>query len=180
MLLMFLAPPLWGQTTKPVPPDSLVTITGGSDATGHNYTWIITNHYDAAITAVEFPHYRADTFTPPEGWVGDMTNFIGRGGKEGICTAKAEALGSAVYPGKSAEFYLRVAPKGAKRGTRQARVIFEDGRDVLVQVEAPILEPFLERNLTLVGLGVMFALFVLVARLRRKPPAEKPTESESV
>ncbi len=172
-VLLLMALPLRGQTaTESPPPNTLVTITGGPDATGHNYTWTITNHHAAAITAIAFPHYRADTFTPPEGWTGDITNFRGRGATEGLCSGKAEAPGAAIAPGGSAEFYLRVAPKGAKRGTRAARVSFEDGREVLVQVETPVREPFLERNMTLVGLGVMFAIFLLVARLRRKPAPE--------
>ena len=177
-VLLLVAPPLWGQTsTESPPPNALVTITGGPDTTGHNYTWTVTNHHDTAITAIAFPHYRADTFTPPEGWTGDMTNFRGHGGKEGLCSGKAEAPGAAIAPGSSAEFYLRVAPKGAKRGTRKARVSFEDGREVLVQVETPIREPFLERNMTLVGLSVMFAIFLLVARLRRKPVPETSEDS---
>ena len=179
-LLALLTLPVWGQTaSEEKTSDSVVSITGGPDASGHNYTWIVTNHHDAAITAVAFPHYRADTFTPPAGWTFDITHVLGRGAKEGLCAGKVDSPGAAIYPGKSAEFYLRVAPKGAKRGIRQARVTFKDGREVLVQVETSVREPFLERNMTVVGLGVMFVLFLVGARLRRKPVTDTPAESDN-
>ena len=53
-----------------------VTIVGGADATGHRYTWTVTNEDTSPIVYVEFPHYRANLFFSPHGWSTDESTFL--------------------------------------------------------------------------------------------------------
>ena len=48
--------------------ENLVVIEGEPDESGHNYQWTVTNQHDSPIVEIEFPHFRADLFTAPEGW----------------------------------------------------------------------------------------------------------------
>lgn len=146
-----------------------VTITGGADDTGHNYTWRVANKSTVPIVSVVFPQYMADLFTAPADWTTESTNLRGLGGGPGECTATAADPDRGIAPGKEAIFTLRVAPKGARRGKGEVAVSFADGRQVRVTAQVPTQEPFVERHIPLIGLGVMFALFLAYqARKSRK------------
>ena len=159
-----------------------VTITGGSDETGHNYSWTVNNHHTTAIVTVVFPHYQADLFVPPSGWESENTHMVatGEATSPGTCTAKVSNPADGIASGASATFTLRVGPRGAKRGSGDVLVRFADGTETTVVTEVPTRELFLGRYLGLVGLGVMFGIFLLY-RLLRSPrtPAAGSTDGQA-
>jgi hypothetical protein len=154
----------WGQ-----PPPG-VTITGGSDESGQKYVWVVTNEHDSPIEHVEFPHYLADLFTTPPGWSAELTNPLGKAGKGGLLIADAADQAAAILPGGSAEFGLRIGPAGTPRGDGEVLIRFADGLEVRVPAEVPVQERLGNRNISLIGLAIIFGCFLLIRawRGRRK------------
>lgn len=158
-----------------------VRIEGGADATGHDYRWTVTNQHTSPIVYIEFPHFRADLFTPPEGWTQECHHLVGlRESKTGLpmCSATADEGNPGIVRGQSATFQMRIAPKGAKRGRREVKIRFADGRTTIVAgVELPRPETAAERYTRLVGFGVLFVVFLLgraVWTRRRKSEQSAP------
>ncbi len=152
-----------------------VTINGGADETHKQYAWTVTNNHTKKIVSITFPHYGANLFFAPKGWKVDCTNLVEVGVSDptGTCTATAESDRYGISQSRSAEFSMRVPDKRAKRGIGRVTVRFDDGTEFIIRkVELPIAESSLDKNLSLIGLGVMFALYLLFTLLRRKKPAE--------
>jgi len=164
----------------------LVVIEGGPDHSGHVYTWTVTNQHDSPIVEIEFPHFRADLFTAPEGWRQETTFLvnIGVAEKEGVCKAIAPSPAGGIAPGQSSAFSMRVAAKGAQRGFATVTVRFADDTTKLIEnVPLPQREAVLTRFMGLLGLGGVLVIVILVRSLRRgrnkKPgaPERKPAEA---
>lgn len=176
-LLMGLTIGVWSASALADEPD--VSISGGADATGQIYRWTISNGHSLSILYVEIPHYGADTAESPEGWLGELTVRLGQGGRPGKFVAAAEYPSSRIPPGGSAKFSLRLPSPGDARGVRDALVRFEDGSEVFVSIEVPLKETTGERNVSLIALGVIFALYVLVRAMwkaRKRANAGAVTE----
>lgn len=147
------------------------TITGGADASGHTYTWQVQNDGASPIVEVRFPHYRAGLFFPPQGWSSDCTALVQVGAKDepGVCTARAVASGDGINTGRSLTFSMQIAPAGAKRGPGEVTVRFADGSETrLAGVELPQREGAGDKNLPLLGLGGVFAIFVIAQAVRNR------------
>lgn len=160
----------------------LVTITGGSDETHHNYTWRVTNHHSARLVRIEFPHYRADLFHTPDSWNSELNNMATTGWKDrpGSCVATPTAPYPGLAPGGTAQFGMRIASGGALQGRGEVRVRFEDGTEATVEgVELPQQPERGTSYLALIGTGVIFALFIIYneRRRRRQPPVAPADET---
>jgi len=137
-----------------------VTISGGADESGHHYAWTITSTFPSPIVYVEFPEYRSDLFRPPPGW-------SERPAQAGFRAAGADGAASAVPPGRTAAFTLRIRPAGAQRGRGSVRIRFADGAETIVTgVEVPTVPS--DRNIGLIGLAVLFAGWVVVRAVRKR------------
>lgn len=165
--------PAAGQTTDQV------VITGGADASQHNYEWEVTNRSNARIVRIEFPQYAADLFITPDTWKQgsqkemNLVNVGWNSKVSGVCWAEPIAPYSGLAPGASAKFGMRIARMGANRETGSVRVKFEDGSEATVaNVELPTMPERGSAWLALVGTGVIFVLFIVYnERRRRRQPA---------
>jgi hypothetical protein len=163
---------------------ALVTIEGGVDDTLHGYKWTIINHHTSPIVYVEFPHYGADTFSPPvHGWKQKTTNLVGTtrpAGEKSVCIAEAEPNGPGIPRGGAQTFEMRIAPAGAATGRRSVTIRFRDGTETVVtNVEVPVAPPT-SRNLSLIGAALIFGGYVLFRALRdrrRRRSEQQATES---
>lgn len=159
-------------------PQPLVTITGGADGSGQNYSWTITNRHSSPIVFIEIPHYRADTFVTPAGWQQECTNLMiaGQAREPGVCRAWPKPNASGLTPGRSAEFALRVAREGAQRRTGTVLVKFADGTQVSIPgVEVPTRESVPERFAALIGMALIVGLLIVFQlRARRKAVSARP------
>ena len=137
-----------------------VTITGGADVSGRTYTWTVRHSHGAPLTAVEIPQHYASWQLPPAGWRGTIVH--GRDTETGVGLVRFEAasLEAGLVRGASAEFRLGVGTQGTPRGKGTAMLHFADGLRLSVAVEVPIVEPLSDRNVPLIGLGVLFVLFI--------------------
>lgn len=146
-----------------------MVIEGEPDESGHNYQWTVTNQHTSSIVEIEFPHFRADLFTTPEGWRQETTFLvnIGVAEKEGVCKAIAPGPAGGIAPGQNSPFTMRVTAKGAKRGFATVTVLFADGTTALVNhVALPQREEVLSRFVGLLGLGGVVGVVILVRTLR--------------
>ena len=166
-----------------------VTIVGGADATGHRYTWTITNEDTSPIVYVEFPHYRANLFFSPHGWSTDESTFLVNVGVEerpGLCIARAASTADGIAPGQSATFSTQIAAAGAQRRRGNVQVQFADGTKTIVSgVELPQRETLGDEFIPLIGLGVIFVGWMVVQVIRSRRRASDvtsgttPTTTES-
>ena len=159
---------------------ALVVITGGADVTGHHYTWTVRNAHTSPVMSVEFPHHAADVFTPPPGWTAKCNNLVGQPGKPGpsVCLATAPSVATAIGRGESAVFSMRIAPPpaSAQKGLGKVKVQFADGTETSIDgVEVPTRVEAGSRFMPLIGLGLVFGLWVLVKALRGKRGASSTT-----
>lgn len=139
---------------------SPVNIRGGADETGHHYEWTIESNHSSPIVYVEFPHYRADLFTPPKGWaLVEMT--------PDVVSAQADSVEFAIRPGHPAMFKMRIRAAGAARSVGGVRLRYEDGSESIVG-GVTIPQPPSDKNIGLIGLGALFVIWVTLRRLRRK------------
>jgi len=156
------------------------TVTGGMDPTnGYFYSWTITNTNALPIVAVEIPHYRGLVFTIPRGWSKVVTE-VPCGSEEvdlGMFRITAPP-GGGIRRGRSEVFEIQLHARGASAQRGEVRLVFSDGTFVTIaNVEYPGIEPWLTRNMTLVGMIglVLVALVVQLLRTRRAkrqpPPA---------
>ncbi len=149
-----------------------VTITGGADASGRQYTWTITNGYTSPIVYLEIPHYRAGLFFAPEGWAtGESTYLVNVGVEDrpGVCIARAAAVTDGIASGQSATFDVQIGARGARRGPGTVLVRFADGTETTVSgVELPRQETLGDKYVTLIGLGLIFAVGLLIQAIRAR------------
>lgn len=152
-----------------------VTISGGADPTGHQYTWTVTNKHFSEIVRIAFPHYRADLFFAPKGWRTDESTFIVNVGvpdRPGVCVARAKSPGAGLRPDASATFRMQIAAAGAQRRRGTVLVRFADGTEAHVpDVELPQRAQASERYITLIALGSVVVVWLAVRSLRRRKPA---------
>ncbi len=150
--------------------DQPARIVGGADAFGNTYTWQVHNNGPSPIVEVRIPHYRAVLFYPPQGWSSDCTALVheGAGNDPGVCTARVEAPADGIAAGRSCSFSMQVAPGGAKKGSGQVTVKFADASETRVAgVELPQREEAGDMYLPLLGLGGVFAVFVIAQAVRK-------------
>lgn len=161
-LLMSCAVAAAQPSTKPV------RIDGGTRDGGANYTWEVKNQSDQPIVRVEFPHYHADTFRPPEKWEQECTNLMVVGGKNapGVCAGFVVEPRRGIQAGRSGEFYMRINRRGAMARPGDVTVHFADGSTFVVRgVTLPTQQGFIERYIAALGLAAIFGLIILI-RLR--------------
>lgn len=147
-----------------------VGIDGGVDPTGHHYVWTVQNSDTSPIVRVEFPHFHADLFFTPEGWSGECTALVNVGykGKPGSCVASSTGGTNGIMPGSAAEFRMRISPLPTRHGTGRVLIRFADGRDASVTgVALPVPDPLSDKYLSLIVLGILFAVFITVKSIRR-------------
>jgi hypothetical protein len=152
--------------------DPAVSIEGGPSEDGHQYTWTVRNDGAKAITSVEFPHYNGDLPNEVRHWQLEMTEQVGAGGggRVGVLVYKAKPPYRGLPAGQSETFGLRVAPAGAVSKAATVTVRFADGTVVPVSgVLCPMPEPWVRRNIPLIGLAACLVLFILIRQLRRRP-----------
>ncbi len=153
-----------------------VEIRGGRDPENdHFYRYVVINRDTSPVVAVDFPHFRADLFVPPDKWALEVTERNALEWRSGRCIATAPSSTEAIAPGRQSEFTLRIGPRGARVGTGTAVVTLVDGRTFRIRVECSVGESFLERYAALVGMILALGVFFLLRfwRLRRKRAASE-------
>ena len=160
-----------GILTAQAQTEPLVTIQGGYDRADFDYAWTITNHHDSPIIHVEFPQYKSSWHLPPDGWTGEMSTSRGIGGRMGTYLVSADDPSRGIFPGASAQFQLGIRPGGTPSAFREVLVRFADGTDVRVKAECPVKEPIGDRYVPLLGLGLIFGLYLLVRAAKRRREA---------
>ena len=168
---LLLAPP--GMAADP----PKVTITGGADASGHNYNWTVANETASPIVHLEFPHYHATLFFAPEGWSTECTFLVNVGvdDRPGICRAHVDSPASGIAPGRSAPFSMQVATRAVQRAGGEVTVRTADGAEIVITgVELPEPETTSDKYVSLVGLAAVLLVAVALQRGRgRGKPARR-------
>lgn len=149
-----------------------VTITGGADASGHNYEWNITHDHAAPLIYVEIPQFRAGWHAPPDGWTGDLTHPRGIGGLDGLFIAQAKSRENGISRGQVARFRLNIGAEGTPRGEGEVLLRFADGSEATVLAEVPVKESAADQNISLIGLGLIFGVFLVVRAIRERRRSE--------
>lgn len=157
-----------------------VTVEGGMDPTNrHYYSWTVTTTNDEPIVGVEIPHYRGLIFTVPRGWSKEVTERASGSAEVEVGRLRATSpTGGGIRRGQSATFSIQLHARGASAQRGIVIVEFADGTRVsIADVEYPGKEPWLTRNMTLVGMiGLVVAALVVhlvrSGRAKREPPSE--------
>jgi len=151
-----------------------VTITGGVDDLRINYTWQVTNHHTSRIIYVEFPHFMAETFTPPKGWSWDESTNMPKANvspKPGLCIGRVKSTIGGIAPSMTATFAMRVQTPTVKRRPGNVLVRFADGTEVTVTgVELPHRESKFEKYSTPIGIAALGILWLIVRTIRKRKP----------
>ena len=145
-----------------------VTIVGGENTADNNYVWTITNRHDSPIIHVEIPHYRGSWRLAPDGWTGEVTHRHGAGGRSGKFIATADDKTHGIARGQSAEFKLGIISAKTPSGEGQVLIRFADGKEVQILANVPVKESASDRNISLIGLGLIFGVYVLVRAIKRR------------
>ena len=141
------------------------------------FTWTVENHGDFVITMVRFRHFRGRQPICPKGWSeAAMTGNEERLGQKletGIIEFKADSISAGIRDGGSAVFSLRLDSIWHGDAVKDTVVVgLADGTELTVPgVLRPARESFFSRNATPLGLGAMFAAYVVYKlwRGRRTP-----------
>lgn len=147
---------------------STPTVTGGPDASGHNYSWSITNNDPSPIVSVQIPHFEGDLCLAPPNWTGSMSPTPRAHAPDGACDYAATNDSTGITTGRAASFQLRVGPKGAARGKGVISIAYADGRKELVPAQVPVRAPFGDQFVSLAALALIFVTFLTVRAFRRK------------
>lgn len=146
-------------------------IRGGADPTGHHYSWTVTNRSKTGIVELRFPVYAADLFFVPDGWEQEMINRCHLDWKENEpswCIARRGST-TGIPPGSDAVFGVRIAARGAMIGRGTVTALLADGTETAIaDVELPVRPGRPSNLVALVGVGVIFAGWVLVREMRRR------------
>ena len=157
-----------------------VVIDGGRDPVQVNfYRWTVTNRGGRAITRFEFPRYLVDDLASPTGWTHEIvkTDSTGRAIKPHRIVYKANSAASAIHAGGSLVFEAQINIDKATPGRQPVTIGFDDGSTIqIADVEIPWDYPWLEKHALLIGMGSLFAVFLIVQaiRSRRQKPAGSP------
>jgi hypothetical protein len=152
-------------------PRSEIEIVGDTlvDSPNH-FRWTITNHNRGAIVSFRAPRYLAEDAIPPPGWTGEIIKNATTGDNEVLFETKRPAAG--IYPGQSLSFEVhdrRIARTGRTKAPRPVVVGLADGSVLTISdVWCPAEESAFGKNLPLIGLGAMFAVFLLVQAARKR------------
>lgn len=152
------------------PDASVVTIEGGPDNSGDNYSWTITNGHTSPIVYVEFPHYHATLFFAPDGWSTESTFLVNVHVKDsaGVCTARVKEGSTGIPPGRSGTFRMRIHQAGTRQGVETVLVRFADGSEIRVPgVQLAVPEAVSDRFGSLIGLGAIFLILLAIHAGRR-------------
>lgn len=144
------------------------SISGGADISQHQYTFRITHQHAQPLVYVEIPHFRADLFTVPDGWLKQLTNQNSFDDQLGKCTAEPGPGNPGLRRGESLEVSLRVCPTGAPVGKGEILLRFLDGAQYLIAAELPVRETTLHRQLPLIGGGSIFVILLAARAFRRR------------
>lgn len=160
--------------------DDGVTVVGDVNPdNARQFVWQITNNGRKPIVWFEASHYLGKLVDPPDGWAQTkLTANIGLGEKAAVGVVRCEAKTpyDAIRPGQSKAIGLRLDRRGGYCEPDDVTVGFADGSTMVIGgVLCPAKEPFLRNNYPVIGLGVMFGLFLVYKVLRGK----KPRESQS-
>ncbi|MCH8241461.1 MAG: hypothetical protein IH897_02485 [Planctomycetes bacterium] len=150
-----------------------VAISGGADDSGQNYSWKITNKHESPIIFVEIPQYKAGVGIPPDGRNSKLTNPRGLGGRTGFFTSKVDTAADGIAPGESATFGLTVTVRGTPRGKGDILIRFADETETRVRAEVPIKETLADRYISLIGLGLIFAVYLVVRAVKRRESVQR-------
>lgn len=160
-----------------------VTIDGGVRAGNPQfYDWKVTNHHTTPIVYIEFPQYHGDTFEAPAGWAQEWKNRMMLGGKgaPGWVRTSVDDPGQGIPSGGSADFEMRLARAGALPRPREVTIRFADGTELIVaNVEVPSAHSFLEQNIMVFSLAVIFIIALAIHFRRRGRPSPSGTPAPS-
>jgi len=148
-----------------------VTIDGGVDIDGRVYTWVVTHDHSSPIIYLKFPQDRSHGLTAPAGWEGELDRVKGNQRQSGFVTFKCVDLSKAIEYKQSATFNISLVWSGAARGVGDVIVKFADGSQTTTTAAIPIKEPASDRNVSLIGLGSFFAVFLCVQAIRKRKRA---------
>jgi len=158
-----------------------VTIEGGPDDSGDNYSWTITHAHTSPIVYVEFPHYHATLFFAPDGWSTESTSLVNVHVKDipGVCTARVKDGCTGILQGRSGTFRMRIHQAGTRQGVEKVLIRFADGSEIHVPgVQLAVPEAISDRFGPLIGLGAIF-LLLLVIHAWRRARARRPVDVSS-
>ena len=156
-----------------------VSMTGGADVSGRNYSWTVTNDHSSPIVFVEFPFDKVLLFLAPQGWQTDCGRQTGATFEHSAktCAARAPSPASGIARGATEEFEMRLFRSGARRGPGTVLVRFADGSEVMVgRVELPQRKGVGDRYVALFALGAAFAVWGVVRAVRRLRTSATPTD----
>lgn len=156
-------------------------ISGGADTSPNVYAWTVTNTHRALLVQVEFPNYRGALFFAPDGWTAECTSLAdtSQDHTPGVCTARASPVGNGIASGRSATFRMQVAPAGAQRQRGRVLVRFADGaEESIADVEVPGIEHASDRHVPLLGLSIIFVLWLVARAFRRRRAHRTAADTE--
>jgi hypothetical protein len=148
-----------------------VTITGGADTSGRNYSWTVRNERSSPIVYLEIPYKKVLMFFAPDGWQTDCGRGAGavRERRAETCVAAAASVASGIPHGAAAEFRMRLSGSGARRARGTVLIRFADGNEAQVDgVELPQRETIGDKYVSLFALGAIFATWAVVRAVRRR------------
>jgi len=141
-----------------------------------HFRWTVTNNGKAPIIRFRAPSYLSSETIPPEGWTGIPPKGGAPGEREFEFVADSNR--HAIRTGQTLSFEVH---DRRLRGTTKRRSVTIEllGGEVLTidDVWCPAPESFVERNVPLIGLTTMFAIFLLVQALRKKRKDAKSGET---
>jgi hypothetical protein len=140
----------------------------------------VTNHGGRPITRFEFPRYVVDDLGSPQGWTHEIvkTDADGRPIRPHRIVYKAESSLSAIRPGRSLVFEAQINIDKATPGRQPVIIGFDNGSTLeMADVEIPWDYPWLEKHALLIGMGGLFALFLVIQAMRGR--RTKPTAPSS-
>jgi len=150
---------------------SEIEIVGTPVAENPNYfRWTITNKSRASIVRFSAPRFMEELVVPPDGWNGEITKSA-TDNSRGVQFTVAESK-AAIQPGQSLVFQIqdmRPMRTGRTKAPQNVVIGLLDGSEVTIpNVLCPAGESPLVRNLNLIALGAMFAIFLLVQAIRTR------------
>lgn len=147
------------------------------------FIWTVTNEGDQPIHMFEAPHYYGKLATPAEHWtIDEMTGNVGQGDKlaPGFVRFATDAQIAMVRRGRPKSFRLRLDPRGGHYAAGIVTVGFADGTTQKIRnVLCPAKPPFLRDYFPAIGLGVMFAIFLVGRRMLDKRRKRRSADNAS-
>jgi len=126
------------------------------------YTYQVRNLSHRPVVGFQVPQHAAYNFKAPEGWRIETS--------DGLFRARTDSATTAIAPGQTAEFSMRVSSRGAVLGRAPLNIDFASGRTIELQdVWTPAPEP--PAYLALVaGIILLIALLHSAIIIRRNRP----------